>query len=67
MSHVRKKAHGAAARFAGNQPEVKGDRGNSGLKRTIPGRRSLAALQLEGFERVGILRISGWLRMSRLV
>lgn len=36
MSHVRKKAHGAAARFAGNQPEVKGDRGNSDLKRNIP-------------------------------
>lgn len=36
MSHVRKKAHGAAARFAGNQPEVKGDRGNSCLKRNIP-------------------------------
>lgn len=36
MSHVRKEAHGAAARFAGNQAEVKGDRGNSCLKRNIP-------------------------------
>lgn len=66
MSHVRKEAHGAAARFVGNQPEVKGDRGNSCLKRNIPeGERAWLHYKLEGFERVGILRISGW--FSRLL